>query len=418
MKNTLKKTVVCTCLLWLVTGLGPAYATRIEVGKDRTFKKISEALKRCANGDTIVVTKGLYKEGNIVIEKAIYLLGDGLPVLDGEKKQEVLTIKSNNVTVKGFQVQFSGTGTLSDPCGIRVYQAASVTIEDNVLLENFFGIYIQYGKDCLVKNNIIKASAATEYQSGNGVHCWKSEQLRVIGNRISGHRDGIYFEFVTHSIIWRNISTDNFRYGLHFMFSNNDSYIGNYFKNNGAGVAVMFTRQVVMINNSFEENWGDAAYGVLFKELSDCYLSGNRFIRNTTGIFFDGSNRIIIERNHFIANGWGMRMQANCMDNEVRMNDFTGNTFDVTTNGSLILNRFSNNYWDKYDGYDLNKDGVGDVPYHPLSLFSVLVERHPPAMLLYRSFMTGLLDKSEKLLPSLTPENFVDDNPRMKPYGL
>lgn len=418
MKKIVKKTIVCASLLWLVTGLKPAYAHRIEVGKDKTFKKISDALKCCSNGDTIVVTKGLYREGNIIIEKAICLLGDGLPVLDGEKKHEVLSIKSDRVTVKGFQIQFSGTGTLSEPSGIRVYQADSVTIEENVLLENFFGIYIQYGKDCLVKNNVIKASGKSEYQSGNGVHCWKSERLQVIGNRISGHRDGIYFEFVTHSVIWRNISTDNLRYGLHFMFSNNDAYIGNYFKNNGAGVAVMFTKWVVMINNSFEENWGDAAYGVLFKELSDCYLSGNKFIRNTTGIFFDGSNRIIIERNLFTANGWGMRIQANCTDNEIRMNNFMGNTFDVATNGSLTLNKFSDNYWDNYEGYDLNKDGTGDVPYHPLSLYSVIVERHPPVMLLYRSFMTGLLDKSEKLLPSLTPENFVDNKPRMKPHGL
>ncbi len=184
------------------------------------------------------------------------------------------------------------------------------------------------------------------------------------------------------------------------------------------GVAVMFTKQVVMMNNTFEENWGDAAYGILFKELSDCYLSGNTFIRNTTGIFFDGSNRVTIERNLFKANGWGMRMQANCMDNVIATNNFIGNTFDVATNGSLMLNQFNENYWDKYEGYDLNKDGTGDVPYHPLSLYSVIVERNPPAMLLYRSFIVELLDRSEKLLPSLTPQNFVDSKPRMKAYAL
>jgi uncharacterized repeat protein (TIGR02543 family) len=61
--------------------------------------------------------------------------------------------------------------------------------------------------------------------------------------------------------------------------------------------------------------------------------------------------------------------------------------------------------------YDLNKDGIGDVPYRPLSLFSVIVESNPPAMLLFRSFMVSLLDKSEKILPSLTPENFIDNTP-------
>jgi nitrous oxidase accessory protein len=83
-----------------------------------------------------------------------------------------------------------------------------------------------------------------------------------------------------------------------------------------------------------------------------------------------------------------------------------------------MLSQFAENYWDKYQGYDLNKDIIGDVPYHPLSLYAVIVEKNPPAMLLYQSFMISLLDKSEKVLPSLTPENFVDKTPRMLPYTL
>jgi len=98
--------------------------------------------------------------------------------------------------------------------------------------------------------------------------------------------------------------------------------------------------------------------------------------------------------------------------------NFIANTFDVGTNGSLVLNFFNNNYWDKYEGYDLNKDTVGDIPYRPVSMFSMLVEKHPPAMMLFRSFITTLLDKTEKVLPSLTPENLKDDHPLMKPLSL
>ena len=202
------------------------------------------------------------------------------------------------------------------------------------------------------------------------------------------------------------------------MFSNNDTYITNLFRNNGSGVAVMFTKHVTMINNTFTENWGDASYGVLLKEISDCYMSGNKFYRNTTGIFLDGSNRVKIEKNSFKGNGWGMRLQANCMDNVIGQNNFIGNTFDVSTNGSLTLNVFEGNYWDNYEGYDLDKDKTGDLPYRPLSLYSVLVEKNPPAMLLYRSFMVNLLDRSEKIIPSLTPENFIDKTPKIIPYQI
>ena len=393
-------------------------ATNIGVGKQKAFTQIKQAIAAAQAGDTVLVESGLYKEGNIVINKKIFFLGNNLPILDGEHKFEILSIKADSVTVKGFRVQHSGYATLDDPGGIKVYDSNFVTISENDLYDNFFGIYIQYGTHCVVKNNTIVAFGKDEQQIGNGIHCWKSDSLQIIGNHVSGHRDGIYFEFVTHSVIWRNISFDNLRYGLHFMFSNNDAYFTNLFKNNGAGVAVMYTKNVTMMNNTFEENWGDAAYGLLLKEISDSYISGNFFQRNTSGIYMEGTNRIKAEKNVFKSNGWGMKIQASCMDNVINNNNFIKNTFDISTNGTLVLNTFNENYWDKYEGYDLNKDNIGDIPYHPLSLFSVIVENNEPAMLLYRSFMVSLLDKSEKMLPSLTPENFIDNKPLMRAAKL
>ena len=347
------------------------------------------------------------------MDKTITLMGIDWPVLDGQLKYEVLSVKADSVIVTGFVIQNSGHASLDDPGGIKVYDSRDVHIIGNQLKDNFFGIYLQYSKHCIIKDNIVKASGTEEQQIGNGIHCWKSDSLQIVGNTISGHRDGIYFEFVTGSVIWRNIAFDNIRYGLHFMFSNDDAYITNLFRNNGAGVAVMFTKNVKMFNNTFEDNWGDASHGLLLKEISDSYIFNNRFIRNTSGIYMEGTNRIIVEKNIFKANGWGMKIQASCMDNVIRQNNFMQNTFDISTNGSLVLNTFDGNYWDKYEGYDLNKDNIGDVPYRPLSLFSVIVEQNPPAMLLYRSFIVTLLDRSEKIIPTLTPDNFIDQVPLM-----
>ncbi len=364
------------------------------------------------------VYSGIYKEGNLIITKSIYFEGIGLPVLDGQKKYEVLSVKANSVTICGFKIIRSGYATLNDPCGIKVYDSHHVNVINNTLYDNFFGIYLQYSKFCIIQNNSVTGLGVEEQQIGNGIHCWKSDSLQITANHVSGHRDGIYFEFVTNSVIWRNISEKNIRYGLHFMFSNSDSYISNVFKSNGAGVAVMFTHKVKMFNNTFSENWGDAAYGLMLKEITDSYILGNHFTKNTTGIYMEGTNRLLVEKNSFDANGWGMKIQASCMDNVITQNNFTGNTFDISTNGTLVLNTFNSNYWDKYEGYDLNRNKVGDVPYHPLSIFSVLVEKNPPAMLLFRSFMVDLLDKSEKFMPSLTPDNFIDQSPLMHSLQL
>lgn len=395
-----------------------SHAAVLEVGKGKQYQTIQKALESSKPYDTLYIHSGEYKEGNIRITKPLTIIGRNWPIINGEKKVELMTIRSSYVNISGLVLKNSAEGTMNDPAAIRVAEANHISVVNNKMYNNFFAVYLQYAKHCLIKDNVITASQQHEYQSGNGIHCWKSDSLQIIGNRIAGHRDGIYFEFVTHSIIWRNIAENNLRYGLHFMFSNNDTYITNLFRNNGSGVAVMFTKHVTMINNTFTENWGDASYGVLLKEISDCYMSGNKFYRNTTGIFLDGSNRVKIEKNSFKGNGWGMRLQANCMDNVIGQNNFIGNTFDVSTNGSLTLNVFEGNYWDNYEGYDLDKDKTGDLPYRPLSLYSVLVEKNPPAMLLYRSFMVNLLDRSEKIIPSLTPENFIDKTPKIIPYQI
>ena len=132
----------------------------------------------------------------------------------------------------------------------------------------------------------------------------------------------------------------------------------------------------------------------------------------------EGISRVEMNKNSFERNGWGMKVQASCMDITVKENNFMGNTFDVATNGSLVLNTFNGNYWDKYEGYDLDKDKIGDIPYRPVSMYSMIIERNPPAMMLFRSFITTLLDKTEKVLPSLTPENLIDHYPRMKSFNL
>ncbi|MCW3091837.1 MAG: hypothetical protein JWP81_2906 [Ferruginibacter sp.] len=390
------------------------FAKTIHVGANQLYKNITSAVADAAAGDTLLVDAGHYREKNLIIKKSIVLRGLNYPVLDGENKYEIISVMANGVIIDGFRVVHSGISSLEDLSGIKIYDCKNVIVKNNLLEDTFFGIYSQNSTNCTIENNGLTATSKEEQQSGNGIHCWKSDSLRILGNKITGHRDGIYFEFVKNSIIWRNTSTKNIRYGLHFMFSNDDMYVSNVFSNNGSGVSVMFSNRIKMFSNYFEENWGDASHGILLKEISDGYMQGNYFARNTSAIYMEGANRIFMAYNTFANNGWALKIQASCMDVVLEHNNFTGNTFDVGTNGSLVQNTFNHNYWDKYEGYDLNKDKIGDVPYRPVSMYSMIVEKYPPAMILFRSFITSLLDKTEKILPSLTPENLKDNAPLMK----
>ena len=161
-----------------------------------------------------------------------------------------------------------------------------------------------------------------------------------------------------------------------------------------------------------------SAYGLLLKDIRDSEVRQNHFTENTVGIHLEGVSRTHFEKNTFTGNGYAVRLQASSDDNVFTENNFSSNTFDLVTNGTLVLNKINRNYWDKYQGYDLNKDGVGDVPFHPVNMYAMIVERIPAAVLLWRSFFVMLIDRAEKAIPVMTPENLKDDFPTMKPYDL
>lgn len=388
------------------------------VGKDQPVKTIQQAIKLSQNGDTIMVYPGLYKEKTVTIKKSLCLKGIGFPTLDGEKKYELLKIEAGNVTIDGFTLANSGISDVYEMSAVKISNVRNVTVRNNKLENNFFGIYVQYSIRCTIIQNVVQSNSKVSYQTGNAIHCFKCDSLLIASNIVKGHRDGIYFEFVTHSLIRQNTSEKNMRYGLHFMSSHFNTYLGNTFRNNGAGVAVMYTHGIRMLNNVFEMNTGEASYGLLLKEITDSYIQGNRFSKNTAAIYMESASRLQINNNKFENNGWAVRIESSCADNVITHNNFSSNTFDVATNGTLVLNNFDHNYWDKYDGYDLNKDKMGDVPYRPVSLYSMVAEQNPSAMILFRSLMVTLFDKTEKVLPGIIPENLKDNAPFMKPLPL
>lgn len=403
-------------LLMLAVFFGPmipANGKTIRVGNGRQFQSIQNAVNKAQDGDTVLVDQGIYKEGAIVIEKSIVLKGINHPVIDGEHKHEILFVRGIGITIDGFKLQHTGRSEIKDIGAIMIYDSYHVSAINNILDDSNFGITVQNSRSCTIKNNSITAYGKDEVQSGNGIHCWKSDSLLIIQNTITGHRDGIYFEFVTNSLVWRNISRKNVRYGIHFMFSHHDTYIGNIFEENESGVAVMYTHHIHMYNNYFLNNWGDAAYGILLKDITDSDISGNHFTRNTVAIHMEGCSRNNLYKNSFSNNGWAVKIQASCDNNDFTENNFTGNTFDIGTNGSLVLNTFNGNYWDKYEGYDLNRDKIGDVPFHPVSMYSMIIDSNPASLMLFRSLIVSLLDKSERILPGITPEQLKDERPLM-----
>lgn len=393
----------------------PSVATKPEtvVVQPRAGTPVADAVRQIRRHGVIRLRAGVYAEATIIVRQPLTLVGDSGAILDGGGVRELLVIGADSVTVRGLTFQNTGSSQATDRAALRVVESAGCLIENNRFENTLFGIYLQRASACLVRRNHLRGIVGSQTVTGNGLHLWSSRDIVLEDNVITGHRDGIYFEFVTNGVVRRNISERSHRYGLHFMFSDSCRYEDNTFRDNESGVAVMYSKRVRISGNTFERNRGSAAYGLLLKEITDSEVLRNRFIDNSAALHLEGSSRNAVTDNDFVRNGWAVRVLADAQDNVLRGNAFQDNVFDVGTNSRRNYSTFDGNWWDRYRGYDLDHNGRGDVEHAPVRLFSLLVEQSPSALILTRSILVDLLDVAERVMPMLSPETLRDRSPLM-----
>ena len=401
--------IILTGLLLTLSLL--AVAGTIEVCSSCPVSSIKGAIEVASPGDTIRIKSGLYNEGNIIIDKRLFLFGEDFPQIDGDGQYEIFTVTADSVWIRGIQFQNISVNYIEDRAAIDLVNCTGCVIEGNKIINSFFAIYLQKSSNCIIRDNFIQGNAEQEISSGNAIHAWYCDSLIIERNIVMNHRDGIYLEFVDDSRIEGNTSRNNLRYGLHFMFSDRDQYLNNIFESNGAGVAVMFSKYIKMNDNTFKKNWGTASYGLLLKEITDGEIAGNIFSENTSGIYAESASRMMINGNDFIRNGWALKILGSCVDNTFSGNNFISNTFDLVTNASSNSNTYINNYWSDYAGYDLDHDGFGDVPHRPIKLFSYIVSIVPESIVLLRSLFVDVINFAESVTPIFSPESLTDEKP-------
>ena len=93
-----------------------------------------------------------------------------------------------------------------------------------------------------------------------------------------------------------NVARD-LRYGLHYMFSDDNLFEDNIFENGAAGTAIMYSQRIVFRRNRFLRNRGFASVGLLFQSCDDVLAEDNLIADNARGIFLEGSRRDVFRRN-------------------------------------------------------------------------------------------------------------------------
>lgn len=393
----------------------PSMAGEIRVCSSCEVKTVKQAIEIAQSGDTIIIENGVYKESDIhIINKTLHLKGINYPVIDAGMNGTAFGIKADGVTIEGLKIINIGRSHTKDYAAILLNGSQNFTLKNNILENVFFGFLIEKSVNGLIEGNRIEGEGIDQANSGNAIHLWNSNEITIKYNHVQGMRDGIYIEFGKNCKILNNVCKKNLRYGLHFMFSDSNSYIGNTFEDNGAGVAVMFSKHIEMKKNQFKKNWGPASYGLLLKEISDATLEHNVFEDNTIAVNADGTTRVEFIENDFKNNGYAIKVHGGAYTTSFTRNNFLHNSFDVGYSGRLNDNTFTGNYWTNYSGYDLDKDNIGDVAYRPVKLFSHIVNQTPEAIVLLRSLFIDIMDFSEKVSPIFTPKELIDEYPRMK----
>ena len=385
-----------------------------EVCPSCPLHSLRQALEEAQPGDTIELKGGIYREGMLTLDKPVHLIGIDHPVVDGLNQKHVFSVRADDVTIEGVTIQNSGVSSVAEYAGLRVEESKRCRFQNNIFINNTYSFYLAKIDSCLIENNQVTGNAKGEVAGGNGVHAWYSKNITIRNNLFKNHRDGIYLEFTTDSTIERNVSTHNLRYGLHFMYSHRNRYYANRFVENQTGVAVMYSREVEMKGNRFEKSWGRSSYGLLLKDINGSLIEGNLFDANTVGIFADEISRDQFVRNTFKNNGWALNILGSSEGNLFRENNFISNYFNIATNSRESSNVFKKNYWSDYRGYDLNRDGWGDIPFRPMKIFSLWVARYPELVVLLKSPVIEFLEVAERIFPVLTPKTLQDESPKMK----
>jgi len=402
--------------------------------------ELQERIDAAAPGDVLEISAGDY-EGSLVIEKPLKLIGNNFPHISGGGEGSVITVRADDVEIRGFHISGSGVNLSKDQAGVHV-TGERVTIASNRIDDVLHGIYLKKAVGFRVSGNEIHgkttlppverpdseaiASDGAEYcaplnvnSRGNGIHLWNSSGGELDGNTITDTRDGMYFSFTNDTKVRAN-RIRGVRYGLHYMYSDNNDFEGNTFADSAAGAAIMYSKNLIIRGNRFIANRGFRAYGMLLNSVDNTRIEGNFLNNNTVGIYLENNNNNVLTGNRIANNYIGVRMTASSNDNAFSENRFSGNMHPAELAGQNESNRWAidgvGNHWQNAAPVDLNGDGIGELPHREVDLLGNMRRDLPMIGLLSGSPGLKLLEFGERHIAAPDADAILDPAPLTTGY--
>ncbi len=388
--------------------------TLVMAGDYPSFQALVDATKE---NETLVPPPGTYS-GPVSIERSIAIDGQGAVVIDGGGKGSVIYLDSDGVTLKGLRLTNSGDSHNDIDSGIQVRGNFNV-IKDNVIDNTLFGIDLGQAENNIIRRNHISSKPVEMGVRGDAIRLWYSFNNKITDNIIRDSRDTVVW-YSKDNLIARNDARGG-RYSLHFMYAQHNEVIENHYEGNQVGIFLMYSDSVEIRGNYIANSLGPTGMGVGFKETSDVDVTDNQILYCATGLYLDVSpydpeatNRIT--GNLIAFSGIGIQFLNDWKGNILENNRFKGNITQVTVGGGKTAkrNHWKGNYWDDYEGFDRDRDGVGDRPYELYGYADRLWMDVPYAQYFKGSPVLEVLDFLERLAPFSEPDMLLrDEKPLM-----
>ncbi len=378
------------------------------------YKSLQSVLRNLKEGDSIVLAPGVYTGPCHITVPNVVIDGQNKVTVSGMDNESVLYLDANHITVKNMNIVHSGDSPDKIDAAVRVVKSDYCRVENCRIDECLFGIDLSQSNHCVISHNEITSIHHKPLAlKGDAIRLWYSTFNTIRNNYWHGVRDMVVWYSSENHLLY-NMGVGN-RYSIHFMYSHNNRIHKNRFYKNSVGIFLMYSELTIITNNLVEGSVGSTGMCLGMKETSSNQILNNRFIYSAYGIHFDVSPFVAekvntIQGNEIAFCNVGLLFHSDIEGNEIIENSFHNNLTQVYTRGKTAsLNKFDRNYWDDYQGFDRDKDNIGDMPYKLYSYSEHLWSFNKNVKFFYGAPILAVLDFLERLAPFSKPKFVLKD---------
>jgi len=411
----------------------PAAALAAQQGAAAAWRRSSELgtlqerVERLLPGETLELSPGRHEGPIAVRTPQVAIVGPRDAVVDGGGRGTVISVEAPGVRLEGFSVRGSGDSNTQVDAGVSVQGQRDVVLRNLHVADTLFGIDVGDSEEVRIEGCEISSRDVDVTMRGDAIRIWASRRVAVRDNFWHDARDAV--AWYSEAVVFERNRGVRSRYSVHSMYSEGLTIRENYFEDNSVGIFVMYGKGITVLDNEIRRSTGAAGIGLGMKETSNVYAEGNAIVYCATGIVVDNSpwdpgTKNWFHDNMLAFNGTGILLANDRDGNQFVRNVMRSNTVDVDTEDRRTSpSLWKGNYWDRYEGFDRDRDGVGDTPHAPRKYGDLLTGAHPSARYFTGAPVLAMVGVIERLVPLTEPLLLLHDaEPRLsepaRRYGL